>query len=103
MLTVLDLTGVPGLTEKSAVEIATSCKALEIFDLSGYWGPMLCVTCVQKIITKCTQLRWIDICPYIPQSPSWVELLAEKGGVENRVVHFGCHVTTLVEAEQESD
>ncbi len=35
-LKVLDVTGVPGLTEQSTVELATCCAALEMLDMSGF-------------------------------------------------------------------
>ncbi len=102
-LKVLDVTGVAGLNEQSAITLATTCEALEKLDMSGYWGAWLCVNCVKKIVTGCPQLAWFDLCPYIAQSPSWVQLLLEQGGVNNRVITFGPYVQRLVAANQDLD
>ncbi len=102
-LQVLDLTGIPGLTEKSAVLIATSCVGLELLDLSGFWGPLLCLMCVQKIISGCPKLIWFDLCPYIPHSPVWEDLLCEHGGIDNRRIHFGPYIERVVAAHRDVD
>ncbi len=103
MLKVLDITGVPGLNEQTAVQLATSCKALEQLDMSGAWGPLLCMTCVQRVIRGCPKLSWFNVSPYIPQSPVWEDVLTAAGGVENRVVQFGPYITRIVAANKDID
>ncbi len=49
------------------------------------------------------KLTWFDVCPYIPQSPVWEDVLAQGGGVENRVVLFGPYMSRIVPAHQEAD
>ncbi len=100
-LKVLNVTGVPGLTEQSAVQLATSCENLEEFDMSGFWGPLICITCVQRIVKGCKALSWFDFLLYIPQSPAWGDLVDKNGGVLDRVVRFGPYVTCILAAKAE--
>ncbi len=95
-LMTLDLTGVPGLSEPSAVQIATSCEALESLDMSGFWGPLLCVLCTKKIISGCPQLKWFDLCPYRPHILQWQDLLAEYKDAKKRKVCFSPYVTHVL-------
>ena len=103
LLKVLDLTGAPGLNERTAVQLVTACKSLEYLDLSGSWGPLLCMTCVHKVIRECPKLTWCDVCPYIPQSPVWVHFLAAHGTVDNRRISFGPYIVRIVEVNRDVD
>ena len=102
-LKVLDLTGVPGLTEPSAVQIATSCATLEKLDLSGYWGPLLCVSCVWKVLKQCCALKWLDCCPYIPSAVQCVELIEEYGALAKRQASFGPFMSHAISIDEDMD
>ncbi len=102
-LSVLSLTGVPGLDEHAVVRIASSCKALKNFDISGVWGPYMCVNCVQKIIRSCPHLMWLDFCPHRLKRQGWMTLLSQHGLCAGRVVRFGLFVSTAVGVDDDSD
>ncbi len=102
-LTTLCLTGVPGLDEQPAVHIATSCCSLTAFDISRVWGPYMCLSCVRKVICKCTKLIWFDFCPHKPKWQGWVTLLSEHGECQRHIVRFGPFVCGIVGVEDDTD
>ncbi len=101
-LTTLCLTGVPGLDEQAAVHITTSCCVLTVFDISGVWGPYMCLSCVCKVICKCRNLIWFDFCPHKPKRQGWVTLLSEHGECQTRIVRFGPFVCGVVGVDDDT-
>ncbi len=101
MLRTLILTGVPGLNEDAAVRISGSCANLAKFDISGVWGPYLCLPCANNIIEKCSQLVWFDFCARNPKRIGWQQLLTAR--ITVRRLCFGPFITTSVGVDQDTD
>ena len=103
LLHTLILTGVPSLDEQSAVSIAKSCVNLATLDISGAWGPFLCLTCASGIIETCCKLKWFDFCARDPKRIEWVQCLSQHGIGEERKLIFGPFISTTVGVEQDTD
>ncbi len=102
-LKTLILTGVPGLDEQSVVLIATSCARLEKLDISGAWGPYLCLPCAHKIIGTCTKLTWFDFVARKPSRNGWKQLLMWHGSCQNRKVRFGPFISAHVGVDPDTE